>query len=659
MNWQEKLTSQMALVEPVHYIVNDPDNLCFEPAIADLIEQANAVLFSDTDPIALRLCFEEWIDSDERSALLIRVVDEQPSIPYDIEFSAKRVDFDISEVIPELDASVLRALSPKDYEQLQSAVKSYGADKLNRNASLDFVLRHIYKIAPEIIQSETDLVRLLIRKHYLGIEMPLAFEERLIETLQVREQFSRWDFSRIAPDRTEFFIFLQQQWLLHLQKKAQRYEIREPSWPADELVVPFDDQDIKVFVDNLFADGILQAVDFDGLEKNDWEWVGVIADDESRDLLRIKQLLKKLSNQFIVQDLRLPEDSEQWEEIARELGVLNSLAHTIKSKNIYALNTGIDKLNSKVDNLFEAWLQANFGKLINTPTTRFPKMLHKIPDWLNLKVCKGQKVCLLVMDGMGFQQWNYVKKHIVDIPHIRFEERGIFSWVPTITSIARQALFSGKRPSSFPDSLLTTSKEKALWHAFWEDQGLSKSEVTYAVKVENSEDLESFKDRFYSPKLKVAGFVINYIDEQMHGIKAGMAPLNATVDIWLDKWQFTSKIESLLDSGFEVVITSDHGNQEAIGQSWPNEGVEAETRGERVRLYRYPPKYSNDEADVLEWPAKKFGLPSDLYPLVSKGRHAFIQKGKQIVGHGGISLHEVVVPLAIVTRDQHVKESQF
>lgn len=659
MNWQEKLTSQMALTEPVHYIVNDPDNLCFEPAIADIIEQAGAVLFSDTDPLALRLCFEEWLDSDECSALLIRVVDEQPSIPYDIEFSAKRVDFDISEVIPELDASVLRALSPKDYEQLQSAVKSYGADKLNRNASLDFVLRHIYKIAPEIIQSETDLVRLLIRKHYLGIEMPLVFEERLIETLQVREQFSRWDFSRVVPDRTEFFAFLQQQWLLHLQRKSQRYEIKESSWPADELVVPFDDQDIKVFVDNLFADGILQAVDFVGLGKDDWEWVGVIADDESRDLLRVRQLLNKLSDQFIVQDLPLPEDSEQWEEIARELGVLNSLSHSLKGSDSYALNAQITNLNSKVDDYFETWLQANFGKLINTPTTRFPKMLHKIPDWLNLKVCKGKKVCLLVMDGMGFQQWNYVKEHIIEIPHVRVEERGVFSWVPTITSIARQALFSGKQPRSFPDSWHTTAKEKALWHAFWEDRGLSRPEVAYAVTLEKSKDLESFKDSFHSPKLKVAGFVINYIDKQMHGIEGGMPLLNVAVSKWLELWQFSSKIEALLDSGFEVVITADHGNQEAIGQSWPNEGVKAETKGERVRLYKHTVEYSNDKADVLEWPAKKFGLPSDLYPLVSRGRHAFIQKGKQIVGHGGISLHEVVVPLAIVTREQHVKESQL
>ncbi len=128
----------------------------------------------------------------------------------------------------------------------------------------------------------------------------------------------------------------------------------------------------------------------------------------------------------------------------------------------------------------------------------------------------------------------------------------------------------------------------------------------------------------------------------MHGMKSGMSGLNVALVDWLDKWQFSSKIEALLDSGFEVIITADHGNQEAIGKGWPNEGVKAETKGERVRLYKNTVEYSNEEADVLEWPAKKYGLPPNIYPLVSKGRHAFVQKDKLIVGHGGISLHEVV-----------------
>ena len=657
MNWQQRLLKRIALTESLHYIVNDPDNLCFEPTVADQFEQSGSVFFSENDPMALRLCFEQWRDSEVRRALIIRVVDDHPVIPHDIESSATWLDFDISEVIPNLDAHVLRSLSPKDYEPLIDAVKTYRIGKLNQSDSVDFVLRHIYKIAPEIIQSETDLVRLLIRKHYLGIEMPLLLENRLIETLAAHKRFGRWDFTKIVPDRTEFFDFLQRQWVLHLEHKSNLNEVRDSAWPKDELVVPFTDQDIKVFIDNLFADGVLHAVEFEGLGKNDWEWVGVIADDDSRDFLRLNQLLLSLSEQL--DDRELLPSADFWEDVAYDLGVLNSLSYSLKGEDVYSLNAKIENLNTRIDEMFGTWLQDNFGKLINTPTSRFPKMLHKIPDWLNLKVGTDRKVCLLVMDGMGFQQWTHVKKSIVDIPDVRIEERGIFSWVPTITSIARQALFSGKQPRSFPDSWDNTSKEKALWQAYWEDQGLSKDEVSYAVKVENSWDIDSFVDRFHSPRLKVAGFVINYIDEQMHGMKSGMSGLNVALVDWLDKWQFSSKIEALLDSGFEVIITADHGNQEAIGKGWPNEGVKAETKGERVRLYKNTVEYSNEEADVLEWPAKKYGLPPDIYPLVSKGRHAFVQKDKLIVGHGGISLHEVVVPLAIITRNQHVKESEF
>lgn len=655
MNWQKSLLEQLALTESIHYIIHDPDNLCFEPIVASLFEQAGATFFSETDPMVLRLCYEEWLEDNDRRALIIRVVGGHPNIPYDIDSSAIKLDFDITEVIPQLDSSVLRALTPKDYEQLLDTVRIYRVGKLNHFDSLDFVLRHIYKIAPETIQSETDLVRLLIRKHYLGVEMPKAFEDRLIETLGVRERFSRWDFNKILPYKTEFFDFLQNQWLLYLEKKVNDEEVRSTALPKDELVVPFGDQDIKVFIDNLFADGMLKAIEFEGLKEGDWEWIGVITEDDSRDYLRLSFLFSKLTKQF--DNSQKPSTAEFWEGVARDLGVLNALSYSFKSTNTTILSTDIANLNAKIDEHFELWLQENFGNLINTPTVGFPIMLHKVPDWLYLKVNNGQKVCLLVMDGMGFQQWTQVKKSIVDIPDIRIEEKGIFVWVPTITSISRQALFSGKQPRSFPNSLLTTSKEKELWQAYWEDKELSKNEITYAVKVENSRDIDSFKERFHSPKLKVAGFVINYIDEQMHGIKSGMSGLNAALVDWLDKWQFASKLESLLDSGFEVIITSDHGNQEAVGCGWPNEGVKAETKGERVRMYKNKVEYSNDKTDVLEWPAKKYGLPSDIYPLVSKGRHAFVQKDKMIVGHGGISLHEVIVPFAIVTRDQHVKES--
>jgi hypothetical protein len=96
----------------------------------------------------------------------------------------------------------------------------------------------------------------------------------------------------------------------------------------------------------------------------------------------------------------------------------------------------------------------------------------------------------------------------------------------------------------------------------------------------------------------------------------------------------------------KVWLTSDHGNIECTGMGNPGEGVIAETRGERARIYptqelralvagRYP--------DTIPW--DPVGLPQDYYPLLAKGTNAFLTKGKKTVTHGGASLEEVIVPL--------------
>jgi len=84
---------------------------------------------------------------------------------------------------------------------------------------------------------------------------------------------------------------------------------------------------------------------------------------------------------------------------------------------------------------------------------------------------------------------------------------------------------------------------------------------------------------------------------------------------------------------------------EAQGCGRPTEGVVADLRGERVRVYpnqalrtRVQERFPN----AIAWPP--LGLPEDYLPLLAPNRHAFIQPGDRIVGHGGISLEELIVP---------------
>jgi len=113
----------------------------------------------------------------------------------------------------------------------------------------------------------------------------------------------------------------------------------------------------------------------------------------------------------------------------------------------------------------------------------------------------------------------------------------------------------------------------------------------------------------------------------------------------------TELLELLLVHGFVVWLTADHGNVEAVGCGRPGEGAVADRRGERARVYpdaRLREEVRRRFPEAVAWPAH--GLPEDFLPLLAPGRCAFIAAGDRVVGHGGLALEEVVVPLVQVER---------
>jgi hypothetical protein len=255
------------------------------------------------------------------------------------------------------------------------------------------------------------------------------------------------------------------------------------------------------------------------------------------------------------------------------------------------------------------------------------------------------------MDGLSLDQWIVIRKVLIkQCPRYRFREDAIFAWIPTITSVSRQAAFAGRPPLYFPNSIHTTEKEPALWMQFWVDQGLTPQEVAYARGLGDGA-LDNVEALITRPKTRVVGLVIDKVDKIMHGMALGMAGMHNQVRQWAGQPFMARLIDSLLDNSFRIYLTSDHGNIEATGCGRPAEGAVADLRGERVRVYsdtllrgqikkRFP--------DALEWPP--IGLPEDYLPLLAPGRTAFVRQAERLVGHGGISLEELIVPLVQIER---------
>ncbi|MGC3595936.1 hypothetical protein, partial [Enterococcus faecium] len=82
-----------------------------------------------------------------------------------------------------------------------------------------------------------------------------------------------------------------------------------------------------------------------------------------------------------------------------------------------------------------------------------------------------------------------------------------------------------------------------------------------------------------------------------------------------------------------------------------NQGVVANSKGERVRVYddkNIRNRTSEDYFEVSENWDSQF-LPQNYYPLIAKVNYAFITKNDKIVGHGGTSIEVVFVPFVKVT----------
>ena len=192
--------------------------------------------------------------------------------------------------------------------------------------------------------------------------------------------------------------------------------------------------------------------------------------------------------------------------------------------------------------------------------------------------------------------------------------------------------------------------EEALWKAFWQNEGgIAPNDVMYRRALRQVEQLDALQVEITNRNPKALGMVIDEVDERLHNERS-----KADVAYWLDRWLRTGFVERLfaflLGEGFSIYVTADHGNVDATGVGRPNQGVIAESRGERVRVYRseslradsaaaYPGTISLDIA----------GLPANFTPLFAGRRSAFVPDGDQVVVHGGVSVEELIVPFVKVS----------
>ena len=720
-DWRDRILKALTPGVARLTLAADPDGLLLEATLLEAIRERGFEIVTFEDPVVFRFDYESrfrsrW-DRGEGAGLelVVRTGSSDPAaLPHDLLHAGRRLSFGLDDLFPAFSYPVVASLDRSDLDALHRAQERHRPDRMGDDATRDFVLRHVFDCAPELVRRPSDLLNLLLRRHYRGQRLPRLLDERLAHLLRQGGAFASWPLEAILPDRDAFFAFLQERWPLFLDRLAGGIgadELRDVEGTADLAIggpadLPFDHDDVRVYIDNLFVEGMLRPVCHGSGHalRGEWAAVGIRIDPEADRLRRLRRLVETVGATIPEADAH----HRDWSGFAfrwAELGVLLTEtagaaqadsglpitglreAQTDSSSPIAGLreaqtdsgspiaglretqsdsgspttglcatevdpNQPIAALRAHVDRAFLAWIERRYAGLHNQPPAP-PVMVHHLPRFLARRLADDSrhKVALVVVDGLALDQWLVLRDILaVQRPGLRFREGAAFAWIPTITSVSRQAIFAGKPPLHFPASILRTDGEASLWTRFWADQGLTVRETGYAKGLGGGLT-DGVRELLSRPKMRALGLVVDKVDRIMHGMELGAAGMHNQVRQWAGEGFMAGLLDALLDGGFAVFLTSDHGNVEAEGRGRPAEGAVADVRGERARIYPDAALRSRVKErfpDAIEWPGP--GLPEDCVALLAPGRTAFVREGERIVGHGGVSLEEVVVPMVEIER---------
>jgi len=655
-DWREGIIDQFVSGISRKTVVADPDELFRDDGLNKAICSKGFSLIYFEDPVSFRFVYESdfraaWDRGENKELVVVVKTDavEFEKLPADLLKDARKLSFYLKDIFPNLSYGVVSKLERFYFDALFQAHQYYAKQPLGEALTREFILKHVFETVPEVIKKESDLLRILLKRHYRKLNVPELLDQFLLSVLEKTGRFGDWPLNTILSDRTAFWEFLQERWAFFIaslttQKSENATpELADLKYPG-VIDVPFDHDDIRVYMDNLFEEGILQPVESasDAVIPAPWMAIGLKGRTRKNIEFKLKELCMSL-------EAKAPDktaSAQDWLTFAPRYAQLKYLWYENSQDVPLALGGRCRQLSEQLNSTLESWVLENYQGLYNYPSTT-PVMVHHIPGYLAHRLMQPAtaKAALLLVDGLSLDQWLLLKDALLKSnARMSLQENALMAWIPTITPVSRQAAFSGKIPAHFADTVYRTDKDEHLWRQFWSDRGIAPDEIGFLTMQGNAGD-ERKLDAELSYRTHVLGCTIFKVDKIMHGIQVGSVGMGGQIKAWTGQGFFSALIEKLLSENFHVFVTSDHGNTEAVGIGALKEGALSEKKGERCRIFSDPSLRKmiyQTSPGALCW--NHHGLPSDFYCLLPPCGKSFTQKDIPVVCHGGISLDEVVVP---------------
>lgn len=316
---------------------------------------------------------------------------------------------------------------------------------------------------------------------------------------------------------------------------------------------------------------------------------------------------------------------------------------------------------------YQSWLQDDDRPPLSPDVTS----RHVLP-----LLKQKRDVVYVVVDCMRLDQWMLVEPLVAEFFNI--ERHYYFSILPTATPFARNALFAGLFPDdihrhlpenySTPDEGSLNKYEDRLLADNMARNGLQLGKQIKFQKIfNNTEGEELVKKLSDFAGSRLAAFVFNFLDILAHGrsnnvILKEIAGSEAAFRTLMKTWFIHSPLFSLLkhyaEKDVTVVVTSDHGSVLCKRGTMAHGRKDTSTN----LRYKYGDNLNSDPNESLlikkpeSWRLPAFTMSTsfiiareDFYFVYPNNYNEMSRRFQNSFQHGGISLEEMVVPVAVMT----------
>lgn len=568
---------------------------------ADLSSKGYEVVFVKS-AIEFRIHFE--LNRSSEHAIIYVTNKSFPVLP-DIRNKTKIIVIGLHDIYPFLDPGALNGLSFTVLNIL-TGYKIY--ESLGYTETIKFILENIYNVDFDTLKSGRGKERLLNALITVYLEKN-GVNEAVTDYLsqQVKPYFP--ELVREGLTRNNLLTFIEKKWKVWVLQQ--------------DSDINFEEFYLAKTIGFMFIKGQLKPVQVTKERYESFATKAGVFYDQEQSLRDELAMLAEYLNKTISS---IEDKPQEWFDIVQILARAKTLSLKCRSNNS-AIE--LSHIETRINERFQLFLEASYDSLISRSGSKHPYLVTRVLEYMRYHP-SGKKV-LIVLDGLAYWQWLVIAEAL-ERESISSELKSTFAWIPTITAWSRQAIFKGDVPSLNESN----SNEEKHFRAYWNSHGYAEHQIEYIkASVNKQADLSCISSR------SIMAFVINDLDDLMHGVLMGDEQLYLSTLQWAESNLLSNLIQKLKQEGFKIFITTDHGNIESTGirSLRLNEKFGALSRSKRHI------RFSNDTLKK-EFLKNNTSLPVGIKDLsvYLKDKSAFVPENDRLITHGGSYFWEVIIP---------------